>query len=86
MRSASRPPTRPFLTRHRPGLIRRCTAVLFLLLVAFYLGASGLDRCDETPADTGQVCHLLCSDGCATAPVPASPAPPAPAPPPPPRV
>jgi hypothetical protein len=54
--------------------------VFFLLLVAFYLGAGSLDRCDETPMDQGQVCHILCSDGCATAPIPVTPATPMPDP------
>jgi hypothetical protein len=48
------------------------------VLIAFYLGAGSLDRCDETPMEQGQVCHILCNDGCATAPVPAGPVPPPP--------
>lgn len=58
--------------------MKRWIATLFLLLVAFYIGAAQLDRCDEAPNDCGQVCHILCNDGCATAPVPVPPGPPQP--------
>lgn len=58
--------------------MKRWVAVLFLLLVAFYVGASQFDRCDETPNEQGQVCHLLCNDGCATAPIPVPPVAPPP--------
>lgn len=58
--------------------MRRLIAVFFVLLIAFYAGASQLDRCEESPDQRGQVCHILCSDGCATAPLPVAPsAPPA---------
>lgn len=60
--------------------MRRWIACFFLVLVAFYLGAGSFDRCDEVPTEQGQVCHILCSDGCATAPVPATPAVPPPDP------
>lgn len=58
--------------------MRRGIAALFLVLIAFYLGAGGMDRCEENPSDGVQVCHLLCEDGCATAPIPTAPAPPPP--------
>lgn len=59
-------------------LLRRWTAVLLLALVGLYLGAAGTDRClDEGPVEAcPPLCHLLCSDGCATAPMPEAPAPP----------
>lgn len=58
--------------------MRRWVAMLFLLLIAFYIGAAQIDRCDESPKDCGQVCHLLCSDGCAEAPIPVPPVAPPP--------
>jgi hypothetical protein len=58
--------------------MKRWLAVVFLLLIAFYLATTGVDRCTDQPSDQGQVCHILCSDGCATAPVPEAPEPPAP--------
>ena len=57
---------------------RRWIAVLFLVITAFYLGAAGLDRCDDNKAGCVQVCQILCADGCATAPLPSSPTPPPP--------
>ncbi len=60
--------------------MRRWVATVFLLLIAFYVGASHCDRCSETPGEEGQVCHLMCSDGCATAPIPMAPTPPPPDP------
>ena len=60
--------------------MRRWVAACFLLLIAFYLGAAGKDRCDDRPRPEGQVCHLLCADGCATAPLPTVPASPEPDP------
>jgi hypothetical protein len=60
--------------------LRRWVAALFLVLIGFYLGAGSLDRCDETPMEQGQICHILCNDGCATAPVPTAPAAPLPDP------
>ncbi len=56
--------------------MRRWIAVLFLVITAFYLGAAGLDRCEENKADCAQVCHILCADECTTAPLPATPTPP----------
>lgn len=58
--------------------LRRGVAVVLLCLVGLYLGATGADRCpDEAPVEAcPPICHLLCSDGCATAPVPEAPAPP----------
>lgn len=53
--------------------MRRWVAAIFLLLIAFYVGASQVDRCDESANDCGQVCHILCADGCAAAPIPAPP-------------
>lgn len=56
-----------------PRMLRRWIAGLFLVLVAFYVGASLQDRCEDTCPDSVPVCHILCSDGCATAPVPTAP-------------
>ena len=56
--------------------MRRLIAAVFLVIIAFYLGAGGVDRCDDGPSDGVQVCHILCSDGCATAPIPVPPLPP----------
>ena len=60
--------------------MRLWVAVFFLVLVAFYLGASLYDHCDSCPDEQIQVCHILCDDGCATAPIPAPPSPPPPDP------
>jgi hypothetical protein len=60
--------------------MKRWVAGLFLVLLAFYLGASRYDHCGGCPDDQGQVCHILCSDGCATAPIPGQPSPPSPDP------
>ena len=60
--------------------MRRWGAVLILLLIAFYLGAAAQDRCDDSPRDRAAVCHILCADECATAPVPVAPVPPPPDP------
>mgnify|MGYP000018026056 CR=1 FL=1 len=53
-------------------------AVFLLCLVGLYLGAEGVDHCLDGGADEAcpPICHLLCSDGCATAPMPEAPAPP----------
>ncbi len=50
--------------------MRRWVAAVFLVLIAFYLGTVALDHCEERPSDGAQVCHILCNDGCATAPIP----------------
>jgi hypothetical protein len=60
--------------------MRRWVAALFLALTVFYMGAAGADRCDDRKADCVEICHVLCSDGCAVAPLPATPAPPPPDP------
>lgn len=60
--------------------MRRWIAALFLVLAAFYLGASSVDKCEDSKADCVQVCHIICGDGCATAPLPATPTPPPPDP------
>lgn len=60
--------------------MKRIVAVLFLLLIAFYLGAEGRDRCDSGPKREAPVCHILCADGCATAPLPVAPVAPEPDP------
>lgn len=60
--------------------MRRWVAVIFLLLTAFYLGVSTADHCGERPLDEAQVCHILCNDGCATAPLPEPPQAPPPDP------
>ena len=57
--------------------MRRWVAILFLLLVAFYASAARPDPCEQDGVDRGQICHILCNDGCATAPVPVAPVPPA---------
>lgn len=67
---ASRPSRPPFLAA------RRWVALVFLFMVAIYLGATALHPCNERPGEETQVCHILCNDGCATAPIPAAPAPP----------
>lgn len=58
--------------------MKRGIAALFLVLIAFYLAPVGVDRCEENPSGGVEVCHLLCEDGCATAPIPEPPAPPPP--------
>lgn len=60
--------------------MKRWIAGLFLVLIAFYVGASHQDRCIEGPSDCGQVCHIICADGCATAPMPVAPVAPPPDP------
>ncbi len=60
--------------------MRRWIAVVFLVLIAFYLSAGSSDRCGDNPSNEVQACHILCSDGCATAPIPEAPAPPPPDP------
>ena len=60
--------------------MRRWVAALFLLVIAFYLGAAGRDGCDQKPKVDAPVCQLLCADGCATAPLPVSPVAPEPDP------
>ncbi|HCZ33056.1 MAG TPA: hypothetical protein DHV93_06135 [Holophagaceae bacterium] len=57
--------------------MRRWAAILLLGLALVYLGATGVDFCvEETGSDCAPICHLLCSDGCATAPMPEPPGPP----------
>lgn len=54
--------------------MRRWVAVFLFCMVALYLGATGADACTDGPDDAcAPICHLLCSDGCATAPVPEAP-------------
>ena len=60
--------------------MRRWIAAMFLVLVAFYLGAAGVERYEDCNADCVQVCHILCADGCAVAPLPSTPTPPPPDP------
>ena len=61
--------------------MKRWVAILLLCLVGAFLGATGMDECGGSADDTcAPVCHLLCSDGCAAAPMPQSPASPAPDP------
>jgi hypothetical protein len=61
--------------------MRRWVAALFLALTVFYMGSAGVDRCDDrTSSDCVQICHILCTDGCAVAPLPTTPAPPPPDP------
>lgn len=61
-------------------MLRRWVAGLFLILALFYVGASIQDRCADSCPDSVPVCHLLCSDGCATAPMPVAPVAPPPDP------
>lgn len=56
--------------------MRRWIAAVFLVLIAFYLGVGAVDRCVDAPSDGVPVCHILCNDGCATAPIPEPPVPP----------
>jgi len=58
--------------------MKRWVTIACLLLVAFYIGAIQADRCDDTPKSCGTVCHFLCNDGCATAPMPVPPVAPPP--------
>jgi hypothetical protein len=61
--------------------MRRWIAALFLTITVFYLGASRIDRCtDRVADDCAPVCHILCADGCAVAPLPVAPTPPPPDP------
>ncbi|MBL0210962.1 MAG: hypothetical protein IPQ13_08650 [Holophagaceae bacterium] len=60
--------------------MRRWIAALFLVLTAFYVGAAGLDRCEDGNTECVQICQLLCSDGCSVAPLPTTPTPPPPDP------
>ena len=59
---------------------RRWIAALFLVLTAFYLGAATLDHCGDNNTECVQVCQIICSDGCAVAPLPSTPTPPPPDP------
>lgn len=61
--------------------MRRWVAALFLALTVFYLGASGIERCENRVVDDcAPVCHITCADGCAVAPLPVTPTPPPPDP------
>ena len=61
--------------------MRRWLAILLLCLATAYLGATSMDPCAEGPGDDcAPICHILCVDGCATAPVPEAPVPPPPDP------
>lgn len=58
--------------------MRRWVAILLLCLSSLYLGATSLDACAGGPPGDDcapPICHILCADGCATAPVPEAPAP-----------
>lgn len=56
--------------------MKRWVAAFLLVLFAAYLGASSGDRCADGDPECAQVCHVLCQDGCATAPLPEAPVPP----------
>ncbi len=59
--------------------MRRWVAGLFLALSLFYLGAVSTDHCeDRVSDDCAPICHILCADGCAVAPLPLGPIPPPP--------
>lgn len=60
--------------------MKRWIAAIFLALAVFYLGAASADRCSEERSDCVQVCHIVCADGCTTAPLPVAPKPPPPDP------
>lgn len=49
--------------------MRRFVAVLLLCLVASFVGATGVDACDDAGADCPPGCHVSCRDGCGSAPV-----------------
>jgi hypothetical protein len=55
--------------------MRRWLAILLLCLIGAYLGATGADACSGSAEEAcAPACHLVCSDGCAAAPVPVAPA------------
>lgn len=56
--------------------MKRWIAGWFLVLIAFYVGGALADHCEDRPGDDVQVCHILCNDGCAAAPLPVPPTPP----------
>lgn len=59
--------------------MRRWVAVLLLVVVATFLAASGIDRCDDGPNPHSQASqHLLCLDDCTPALIPCAPAAPPP--------
>ena len=58
--------------------MRRWIAILLFCLATVYLGATSLDPCVEGSGDDcAPICHILCADGCAAAPMPEAPVPPA---------
>ena len=61
--------------------MRRWIASLLLCLAGAFLSAAGVDECATSPDEAcAPICHLLCSDGCATVPVPEPPVAPSPDP------
>ncbi|NTW84921.1 MAG: hypothetical protein HGB30_02025 [Holophagaceae bacterium] len=59
--------------------MRRWIAILLLCLAGAYLSAADVDECATSSDEAcAPICHLLCSDGCATVPVPEPPVPPSP--------
>lgn len=60
--------------------MKRWVAAIFLMVIAFYLAGQTVDRCGDNPNEEAQICHILCSDGCATAPIPKPPTAPPPDP------
>lgn len=65
-------------TRALSLALRRWVAAVFLLMMAFYVTEGLHSHCHEGEEAHHQVCTLVCSDGCATAPIPKSPVPPPP--------
>ena len=52
--------------------MRRVVALSLLCLIALFVGAIGVDACDEADGDCPPGCHVSCRDGCGSAPVTAS--------------
>jgi hypothetical protein len=48
--------------------VKRALALALLVLVAFFVGATGVDACDDD-GDCAPGCHVSCRDGCGSAPV-----------------
>lgn len=48
--------------------MQRTIALALLVLVALFVGATGVDACDDD-GDCAPGCHVSCRDGCGSAPV-----------------
>jgi hypothetical protein len=54
--------------------MRRWIAILLLCMTSVYLGATSVDLCaDGAAEDCASICHVLCTDECATVLVPEPP-------------